>query len=376
MSRIKICQTKLSEAAKKNVKAVLDSGWLETGPHTAKFEEKFKKVFEAPNALLLTSCTAALHLSLEMIKKPGFDIITTPMTFVATNLAIRMAQMQPKFVDIDPKTGNIDPDAVADAIDEYTAGIMAVHYGGLPCEMMKLMGIADGAELPLIQDAAHAMGARYDGMWIGSFGDYVCFSMNAKKNCGVGDGGVLVCRDPKKDKIARRMRWFGLDKTTYQAKRGVGDKWWMFECPDMGYKYNPTDIMAAIARAELDHLNYYNKYRRQLIETYREQLHDVDGITLLKRYYPWVTLHSGYLMVVKAKDRNKLVEKLTAHDIECNVHYLPSNCFEVFGGSEKVCQEETPNAYEFYKQALTLPLHCGLSEEEVKYICSVIRGGW
>jgi dTDP-4-amino-4,6-dideoxygalactose transaminase len=374
MKRIKICETRLSEASRKYVNEVFDSGWLETGPQTQKFEEEFKEKYEAPNALLLTSCTAALHLACKLIGKSGFDVITTPLTFMATNLAISMANMFPKFVDIDPTTGNISPKAIKDAITPFTAAIMVVHYGGLPADMFEIMEIADDNGIPIIQDAAHAMGASYDGMPIGSFGDYVCFSMNAKKNCGVGDGGVLVCKD-KDYEEAKRLRWFGLNKTTYGSQRGVNDKWWEFEVPTLGYKYNPTDIMAALARGELENLSGYNKHRNRLMRVYRERLSTVDGITLLRN--PWPCVNAGYLMTVKAQDRDKLVEKLTRHNIECNVYYMPNNCFKAFGdGSEDICRKQTPEAWRFYQEALSLPLHVGLTDDDVERVCCVIERGW
>ena len=377
MKNIPLFRTHISARAIERVEQVLLNGWLGAGKHVEKFENDFKEKYNAPAAVMLTSCTAALHLSCKLVEKrsPGkWWIITTPMTFIATNHAIRMVGLQPNFADIDPTTGNISPESIKELVDKnrsIIAGIMVVHYAGLPADMDAIYEIA--GDIPVIQDAAHAMGAKYKDKWIGSFGDYICYSMNAKKNCPSGDGGMLVVRK-QDEELVRRWRWFGITKETYE--RDEDHYKWQYDVPFMGYKYDPTDIVAAIARSEFEQLEHYNDIRRKYMEIYREELTNVPGITLLAN--PDDRTTGAHMMVVLAENRGGLGRKLNENNIDFGVHYTPSNCFNCFGRGygEAFCKKTTPNAWEFYKKCITLPLHLYLNESTVHWICSKIKEGW
>lgn len=364
----------ISEDAIKAVTKVLRSGWIGLGPKTKEFEDKFAKYVGAKYAIALNSCTAALHLALIISGiNEDDEVITTPLTFVSTNHVIKYLRAVPVFADIDPRTYCIDPKSIERMITKKTKAIIAMHYGGHPCDLVKIYNIAKKYNLEVIEDAAHACGSSYEGKKIGSFG-LTCFSFHAVKNLPVGDGGMITTNDEKKYKRFKRLRWLGIDKDTYtrtdQDDKKPGAYAWKYDVPDLGYKYHMNDITAAIGIEQLKLLEEQNAYRRKLAAIYNNELNHRDIIAL--PYVSSKVITSQHLYVIQVRRREDLIKKLKINDISPGVHYIPNNIFPMY----KNYRAEVSNAMEVSKNILSLPMHTLLSSEDVMKVINCINGGW
>jgi perosamine synthetase len=244
----------------RSIAGVLESGWIGEGPAVKEFELALAQRIAAPNATALNSCTSAIQLALRLAGvEPGDEVITTAMTCAATNMPILLAGAMPVWADICPSTGNISPQSISEKITEKTRAIMVVHWGGYPCDMDSIAEIAARKGIPIIEDAAHALGSTYRDKNIGTHADYVCFSFQAIKAITTGDGGALVCREPAALERARSLKWFGIDRD----KRVVNDyniaDWDILE---PGYKYQMNDIAATIGLSQLPYLDDVIAQRR------------------------------------------------------------------------------------------------------------------
>jgi perosamine synthetase len=232
------------------LEATLYSGYVGQGPKVAKFEDALAGVLQNPNILTVNSGTSAIQLALRLAGVRGGEVITTPMTCVATNMPVLAEGAEPVWADIDPVTGNIDPDDVARKVTWETKAILAVHWGGQPCDLDALNEIGDEYGIPIIEDAAHALGARWDGKPIGAgTADYTCFSLQAIKHITTVDGGVLATRDSGDCERGKLLRWYGIDRDTpRQDDRIEGD------IRSWGYKFHMNDVTATIGLAQLPYL--------------------------------------------------------------------------------------------------------------------------
>ena len=260
----------VSEAAKKSVLETLDSRWIGQGPKVKLFEENFSKKFgDNSPAIAVGSGTDAIHLSYILAGlKPGDEVIAPVFTCTATNIPFLYMGVKIKFADIDDNTMNIDINHVRQLMSEKVKAIICVHYGGLPCDMDELKSIAVEWNIPIIEDAAHAVGAKYKGTNIGSISDFTMFSFQAIKHITTGDGGMLIIKDKELIDKAERIRWFGIDRKAKQA--GI----WENDIYEIGYKYQMTDIAAAMGIASLDEFDEQSNLRKILFKTYAEELSD------------------------------------------------------------------------------------------------------
>lgn len=232
------------------ISEALTSGWITTGPKTKQFEADFAAAVGAKHAIAVNSCTAAMHLALEAIGlQPGDEVITTPYTFAATAEVIRYFDARPVLVDIDPCTLNIDPAQIETAISERTRAILPVHIAGLPAEMDTILAIARRHNLAVIEDAAHAFPSAYQGRPVGSIGDFTCFSFYATKTLTTGEGGMICTDDDGWAERCRVMALHGISKDAW--KRYTAEGSWYYEIIAPGYKYNMTDVAAAMGLAQL-----------------------------------------------------------------------------------------------------------------------------
>jgi dTDP-4-amino-4,6-dideoxygalactose transaminase len=249
----------------------LNSGWLATGPRVQQFEKMLQEYFGAPYVLALTSATAGLHLSLLALDlQPGDEVITTPLTFVATLNTIVQAGGIPVLVDIDPDTLNIDMQQVEGAITDRTRAIMPVHYAGLPVDLTTLNALALDEDLRVIEDAAHAIGSYYQGMRIGSFGDTQVFSFHPNKNMTTGEGGCVVTRDEALAQRIQVLRFHGIDRAAFQRHTKSGSQHYDVIAP--GFKYNMMDLQAALGIHQLPQVENFNQRRQVLAQRYHEML--------------------------------------------------------------------------------------------------------
>ena len=364
----------ISEAAIEAVAKVLRSGWIGLGPKVKEFEEKFAEYVGAKYAVATNSCSAALHLAVIVSGvRQGDEVITTPLTFVSTNHVILYERVVPVFADISPRTYCIDPESIEKMTTKRTKAIICMHYGGHPCDLDKIYEVAKRHNLRVIEDAAHACGSSYKGRKIGSFG-LTCFSFHAVKNLPVGDGGMITTDDKKQYERLNRLRWLGIDKSTYarteQDKGRASAYAWKYNVPELGYKYHMNDIAAAIGIEQLKLVEEQNAYRRKLAAIYSQGLHHRDIIAL-----PYVSpemITSQHLYVIRVNRRDDLIVKLKANDIAPGVHYIPNNLFPMY----RDCRAEVSNAMKVSKTLLSLPMHTLLTEEDINRVVDVINRGW
>lgn len=348
------------------LRPIFKSGWIGLGPKTALFEEKFAEFSGSRYCVGLNSCTAALDLAVRLLGiGKGDEVIVPTITFVSTAHAVAYNLAQPVFADVSYETLNIDPEDVARRITRRTRAIIAVHYGGRPAEMDELARIANG--IPIIEDAAHACGAQYAGHHVGHDGKLGCFSFHAVKNLAMGDGGALTMDDPELAEHAKRLRWLGIDKNTWD-RSGLGESyWWEYFVDEIGLKCHMNDIQAAIGLVQLGKLESMNRRRREIVAMYYEQLKDIPQVELPTRddarhRSSWHIFH------IKCDDRNRLASHLGEKGITTGVHYKPIHFYSCYGNRPSL-----PVAEKAFERILSLPLHPGLSDADVGMVCETIR---
>ncbi|MCS6824316.1 MAG: DegT/DnrJ/EryC1/StrS family aminotransferase [Cytophagaceae bacterium] len=354
--------------AKENVNKVLSGRWIGQGPLVDEFEKRFGSLFgsEHHKALAVGSGTDALHLSYILAGiKEGDEVITPVFTCTATNIPLLYIKANVVFADVDPKTMNINTKHVRQLVSEKTKAIVCVHYGGLPCDMEELHNIAREYNIPIIEDAAHAVGATYKGKKIGSISPYTMYSFQAIKHITTGDGGLLMLPEEQYEK-AKRLRWFGIDRTAKQM--GV----WENDITEIGYKYQMTDIAASMALAALEELDETLSYRRKLFNIYEKNLTNIPGLTFVGGGYT-DREHAAWMCTIQVEKRKDLSRKLRENKIEsAQVHYR-NDRYSIFGGRQ---EGKYPHMDAIEDKYLVLPLHTKVHEQDVYKICNVIKSGW
>ena len=367
---------KIEEPEIKEVVSCLESGWLGTGPKVARFEEDFKIYKKAGHAIAVSSCTAALHLSLLASGiKPGEEVITTPMTFCATVNAIIHAGATPVLADVDPRTMNIDPSAIEARISPKTRAILPVHFAGRPCEMDALCEISRRCGLKLVEDCAHAIESEYRMEKTGTFGDFGCFSFYVTKNVGTGEGGMILA---KKEEDAARLKVLALHGLSKDAwKRFWDDGYKHYSVVECGFKYNMMDLQAAIGIHQLQRIERNWQRRREIWERYNKAFADLP-VALPADPDP-ETRHAYHLytiMVDKEKagiGRDGFLNAMTARKIGVGVHYLslPEHLYyrQTFGWKP----EDYPNAMRIGRQTVSLPMSAKLTDMDVEDVIDAVR---
>ncbi len=349
------------------VAAVLKSGWVGLGPKVEEFERKFARYIGVKYAVAVNSCTAALHLALKVTDVSLHEVITTPMTFVATNHAIRYAGGIPVFADIYCDTLNIDPDSIERCITPSTRVIVAVHYGGHACEMDAIDCLSKKHNLTVIEDAAHGCGGEYKGKKIGSLGDIGCFSFHAVKNLATGDGGMVTTNDKKVCDKLRKLRWMGISKGTWDRDSKNGGYSWYYDVDEIGFKYYMNDITAAIGIVQLSKLDEMNDVRRNVAALYNEAFADVDWIETSTVDRHVKTSQHNY--VIKVDDRNGLHSFLKSSGISSGVHYIPSNHYAMY----KDCNYPTPVCESVWVRLITLPMFPDMTAGEIDKVIDTVK---
>jgi len=358
------------------VVASLRSGWLGTGPKVARFEADFAAYKGAPHAVAVSSCTAALHLSMLALEvQPGDEVITTALTFAATVNAIIHAGATPLLVDIDPVTMNLDPAATAAAVGEHTRAILPVHFAGRACDMDALVKLRDERGLALIEDCAHAIETEYHGRHAGTFGDFGCFSFYVTKNVVTGEGGMVLAR--REDDAARIkvLALHGMSKDAWKRFSDEGYRhYYVTEC---GYKYNMTDLQAALGIHQLARVASNWARRAQIWDRYQEAFADLP-LGLPSPPAP-DTRHAYHLYTVLVDEercgisRDAFLEAMTKQNIGVGVHYLsiPEHPYyrENFGWRPG----DYPVAQRIGRQTVSLPLSPALSDADVDDVVAAVR---
>lgn len=356
----------VSDLARANVAKQLATRWIGQGPAVEQFEREFSTKFcGGLSAASTGSGTDALHLAYLLADiQRGDEVITPLFTCSATNIPLLYIGAKPVFADVQPGTLNIDPDHVKKLITPKTKAIVCVHYGGLPCDMDELQEIATTAGVPIIEDAAHAVGATYKGRSIGSISDFTMFSFQAIKHITTGDGGMLVMRNKWLLPKARRVRWFGIDREAKQQSHWDND---IFE---VGYKYQMTDIAASMGLAGLAEWSSTFALRQRLFSLYEQGLTGVPGLQFIGGNYTDRT-HAAWLCTVAVDDRADLQRKLRENCIESGQVHYRNDRYTIFKDS----RGHFPNMDAVEDRYLVLPLHTRMSEEDVHKVVKVIKEG-
>lgn len=349
------------------VKDTLESRWIGQGPKVDKFEIEFNKLIDNPNeSIAVGSGTDALHLSylLAGIKR-GDEVLTPVFTCTATNIPLLYIGATPIFVDVDPKTLNIDVNHARKLISKRTKAIVCVHYAGFPCDMDALRELADEFHIPIIEDAAHAVGTKYKGRPVGSISEFTMFSFQAIKHITTGDGGLLTFKDSSLLEKAKRLRWFGIDRSAKQL--GV----WENDIKEIGYKYQMTDLGAAIGLASIKNFENTLSLRRSLLHRYYENLEGCRNLEILGMETDDI-LHAAWLFTIRVKNRKKLQAKLLENGIESNQVHYRNDRYSIFTPTRL----NLPNMNEIEDEYLVLPLHTKMNLGDVDKICRVLKSGW
>ncbi len=365
----------ITDAEIAEVEACLRSGWLATGPRTARFEAALGEQVGGLPVLGTCSGTAALHLALAALGiGPGDEVITSPMTWVSTANVILHVGATPVFADIEATTLNLDPAAVAAAVGPRTRCILPVHFGGAPCDMDALEGLAREHDVLLVEDAAHALGAAYAGRPIGSIGDATMFSFHPAKNLTTGEGGALVLRDAAVAARAARLRYHGIAQDPGARSSGRGPA--SYDVVEAGFKYAMSDLQAALGLVQLARLKEMNRRRAELAALYLDRLADVAGVAPLAlpdaRHR-----HAWHLMVVRVEierlrvERDDLVGRLREAGIGAGVHFVPLHLQTLYRPLVPA-GDAFPVATDAHRRILTLPLFPDMETSDVDRVIEVL----
>lgn len=314
------------DAMMASLRSVIESGWVGEGPKVAAFEEALRPIVGSDHVTAVNSGTSALTLALRLAGVgPGDEVITTPITCMATNLPILLVGAVPVWADVDPTTGNISYGSVADQITPQTKAIMAVHWGGYPCDMAEINALARPCGIKVIEDAAHALGASYQGKPIGSHSDFVCFSFQAIKHIHTGDGGLLCCRSMIDHSRARSLKWFGIDRERRQVgPYGIAE----WEITDPGYKMHMNDIAATIGLSLLPELPQIISARSETALWYRTNFNALKRVKLLQESTDRKS--ADWLFTMRVDDQIGFIRYMKECGIDCSVVHARNDRSPVF----------------------------------------------
>lgn len=370
------CRPTIGADEKREVLKTLSSDWLITGPKTALFEDMLSDYTGARYVKALNSCTSALNLAvLSCGIGPGDEVITTPFTFCATVNAIIHSGGRPVFADIDKNTFNIDPAEIEKKITRRTKAILAVDYGGLPCDMDKILSLGRRYRLKVIKDAAHAIGAEYKGRKIGNISDVSCFSFHAVKNITTGEGGAISTNSSRIMEFIRKVYFHGLDKGSYQRHNKGG---WKYSVAYPGFKYNMNDISASLGIHQLKRLDEFIDKRSRIASLYDRAFGDNPYLRL--QGFPYGVRHAHHLYPVVLRterlkiSREEFMEKLIRKGIMTSVHFIPiykHPAYKRYFAKSDIKRLE--NTEDVYKGTVSLPIYPRLTITEANYIISAIE---
>lgn len=380
MKFIKLADPNIGAKEAKKVALVIKSGWIGSGPKVKEFEKDFGNYKKSKNVAAVSSCTAALHLGMLACNiKPGSEVITTAMTFSATINSIIHAGLKPVLVDINLQTGNIDENKIIKSITKKTKAILPVHLAGYPCNMDQICNIAKKYKLKIIEDCAHALETEFKGTKAGNFGDIGCFSFYVTKNLTTAEGGMLISKRAKDAKRVRTLALHGLSQSAWQrfSEKGYNQKKLHYKIVEAGFKYNMTDIQAAIGLSKVPSIEKNWFIRKKLWEMYYENLSDTNII--LPKYPDQSAKHGYHLFQIRVNSsrngisRDELLQKLFLKKIGTGVHYLSIPEHPYYKKTFNWKTKNFPNAYKFGRETLSLPLSPKLTENQVRYIVKAIK---
>lgn len=353
------------------VKDVLTSLFLTTGSEVAEFERKFSEYTGLGQTVGLTSCTAALHLSLLAFGVGrGDEVITTPMSFCATSNSVIHAGAKPVFVDVEPETGNLDAALIEKAVTPRTKAIIPVHLYGQMCDMKRIREIADRRGLAVIEDAAHAVEAERDGVRVGQLGDAACYSFYATKNIASGEGGAVCTNNADAAELLRMLRMHGIDKSAIDRYTRRYQHW---DMPVLGWKYNMDNIHAALLVGQLDRIDGLWERRNLLWEMYEEGLSGMKDVELTKTLPQSRHARHLFTILVPPGRRDAALSALQEKGVGVAVNYRPIHLLAYYRREFGFSEGDFPRAEEIGSRTISLPLYPKLGEDEVRAVVGAVR---
>ena len=344
-------------------------GYLGLGPKTKELEDKFAAYIGVPHAIGCNSGTSALDLAFAVLDLDGGEVITTSLTYVATNHSIIRTGGVPVFADIEDDTGNIRVDEIERCITPRTKAICVVHYAGHPVDMDPVMELAARHGLPVVQDSAHACGSKYKGRMIGSFGPINTFSFDPVKNLATGTGGMVTVLDREIDARMRRLRWLGHARPP-GTPPAPGEQEYFHETVEIGFRHHMNDLSAAIGIVQLGKLERHNQRRREIAATYDAAFADLGWLkTPAMKDYALTSQHK-YVIRVPAEDRDGVMAHLKSRGVGCHVHFVPTHLHQAY---RPYRTELLPVTESFWKQIISLPMYPTLTESEVEQVIEAVR---
>jgi dTDP-4-amino-4,6-dideoxygalactose transaminase len=365
----------IGEAEINEVVDTLRSGWLTTGPKTKIFEQAFADYFQVTNALAVNSCTAGLHLALEAIGvQAGDAVITSPYTFTATAEVVRYLKADPIFVDIDRQTFNLDVQQLAQALADNprVKAIIAVHVAGQACDMDAILALAAQYQVKVIEDAAHALPTVYKGRKVGTLGDITVFSFYVTKPVATGEGGMILTNNPEYAKRMNIMRLHGISRDVFQRKDN-----WYYEVIAPGFKYNMSDIMAAIGIHQFAKLETFAAQREAIARQYAHGLSS-QPVKIPELQFPCDSKHAWHLYILQLEleqlriNREQFIELLAAQGIGSSVHFIPLHLQPYWRDLYQFAAEDFPVSLDVYQRAVSLPIYPSMTEADVRRVIQAV----
>ncbi|WP_447979342.1 DegT/DnrJ/EryC1/StrS family aminotransferase [Candidatus Nitrospira bockiana] len=359
-----------------SVLATLQSGWLTTGAKVKEFEDAFAAMIGVRHAVAVNSCTAALHLALDAVGlQEGDEVLVPAMTFAATAEVVTYFKAKPVLIDVVPGTLTLDPHAIERAVTPRTKAIIPVHFAGHPCAMDRILDVARAYNLWVIEDAAHALPARFRGKMVGTIGDLTCFSFYATKNVTTGEGGMVTTDNPGWAARMRMMSLHGLSRDAWNRYTAQGA--WAYDILHAGFKYNLTDLAAAVGVPQLRKCEAFWKARERYAAIYREGLSDLPEVRLPQTDDD--VQHAWHLYVIQLEldrlriGRDAFIDRLKQEGIGCSVHFIPLHLHSYYRIAWGYRPTDCPVATRVFERIISLPIYPRMTEHDVDRVVSVVR---
>lgn len=344
------------------IEKTLYSGYIAEGEKVYEFENRFQKWIGNPYCLSLNSGTAALHIALHLAGiGPNDEVISTPLTAEPTNVAIKLMGAKVVWGDIDVNTGLLSPESVRSLITPQTKAILLVHYAGMVCDMDNFYAISKEFNIPIIEDAAHALGSKYNGLRVGNYSPYTIFSLQAIKHLTTVDGGILAVKTQKDADYVRFKRWFGLDKTKPRLENDIKEP---------GYKYHMNNVNATIGLVQMNYLDWIVESHVSNGKFYDETLKNISGVDLIPYYDN--TEPSYWLYTMKVEKRADFCKMMVDNGVAASELHLRNDRHSIFNESKR----DLPGLDTFYGKFVHIPCGWWVTPEDREKIVELIKKGW
>lgn len=360
-----------------SVNDVLRGDYITCGPKVKEFEKKLAEYTEAMYAVAVANGTAALHCACIAANiGPGDEVITTPLTFAASANCVLYCGAKPIFADVDPNTYNLDPKSVEEHITKHTKAVIAVDFTGQAVKIKQIREICDKYKLILIEDAAHAIGTKYEERFVGSLADLTCFSFHPVKTITAGEGGAVTTNDRELHRKLVLAHTHGITHDKELMEYGLHEGEWYYEQISLGYNYRMTDFQAALLLSQLNKLDRFKRRRQEIVEKYNQAFSDIAEITVQEEIKESDTCRHLYIIRLKLDrltcSRRQFFDAMSAENIQCQVHYIPVYWFPYYqrlGYKKGLC----PNAESVYGEIMSIPLYPKLTDSDVEDVIRAVK---